>query len=245
MKEISSLNNEYIKELSKLKDRKYLDKSDCFLVEGKHLVSEAYKHNSLVQILTSEEIIGFDNIDTIKVTNEIIKKITDTVNPQTIVGKVKKFKNNDSLVNVKSILILDGVSDPGNMGTIIRTSAGLGIDLLVLGEDCVDIYNPKVVRATQGAIFALNTLRTNLSNYILKLKENGFKVYGTSLKEAIDLKEVKCDEKYAIVLGNESLGVKEEILKICDQNVKIDITNNVESLNVAIAGAIIMYQFKK
>lgn len=241
MKEITSLSNPYIKDLSKLKDKKYLEKSDVFLVEGKHLVEEAYKNGCLKQILSDDESLFIEGVDCVKVTYDIIKKITDTVNPQNIIGLVSKFNNEIDIENIKSVVILDGVSDPGNVGTIIRTAAGLGIDLVVLSNDSVDLYNSKVVRSTQGALFSTKILKCDIKKLILDIKKNGIKVFGTALDGSIELKKVSKPDKFAIVLGNEAQGVKEEVLDLCDSKVKIDITDKVESLNVAIAGAIVMH----
>lgn len=241
MKEITSLSNPYIKDLSKLKDKKYLEKSDVFLVEGKHLVDEAYKNGCLKQILSDDESIFIEGVDCVKVSYDIIKKITDTVNPQNIIGLVSKFNNEIDIKNIKSVVILDGVSDPGNVGTIIRTAAGLGIDLVVLSNDSVDLYNPKVVRSTQGALFSMKILKCDIKKLILDIKKNGIKVFGTALDDSIELKKVSKPDKFAIVLGNEAQGIKKEVLDLCDSKVKIDITDKVESLNVAIAGAIVMH----
>ena len=241
MKEITSLSNPYIKDLSKLKDKKYLEKSDVFLVEGKHLVEEAYKNGCLKQILSDDESLFIEGVDCVKVTYDIIKKITDTVNPQNIIGLVSKFNNEIDIENIKSVVILDGVSDPGNVGTIIRTAAGLGIDLVVLSNDSVDLYNPKVVRSTQGALFSMKILKCDIKKLIFDIKKIGIKVFGTALDGSIELKKVSKPDKFAIVLGNEAQGVKEEVLDLCDSKVKIDITDKVESLNVAIAGAIVMH----
>ena len=241
MKEITSLSNPYIKDLSKLKDKKYLEKSDVFLVEGKHLVEEAYKNGCLKQILSDDESLFIEGVDCVKINYDIIKKITDTVNPQNIIGLVSKFNNEIDIENIKSVVILDGVSDPGNVGTIIRTAAGLGIDLVVLSNDSVDLYNPKVVRSTQGALFSMKILKCDIKKLILDIKKNGIKVFGTALDGSIELKKVSKPERFAIVLGNEAQGVKEEVLDLCDSKVKIDITDKVESLNVAIAGAIVMH----
>ena len=241
MKEITSLSNPYIKELSKLKDKKYLEKSDVFLVEGKHLVEEAYKNGCLKQVLSDDESMFIEGVDCVKVSYDIIKKITDTVNPQNIIGLVSKFNNEIDIENIKSVVILDGVSDRGNVGTIIRTAAGLGIDLVVLSNDSVDLYNPKVVRSTQGALFSMKILKCDIKKFILDIKKNGIKVFGTALDGTLELKKVSKPDKFAIVLGNEAQGVKEEVLDLCDSKVKIDITDKVESLNVAIAGAIVMH----
>lgn len=242
---ITSLKNSHIKELTKLNMKKYAKESDVFLVEGKHLVDEAYRNNILVEVLSVDDV-DYKDVKITYVSFDIIKKITDTLNPQGIVGIVKKYSNKDYLQTIKkakTVVLLDGVSDPGNLGTIIRTAAGFDVDLVLLSEDCVDLYNSKVVRATQGAIFNTNILCYDIKKAINDLKNSDFLVLGTSLYNSLSLKDldIKDNEKIAFVLGNEANGVKTEVLDLCDKNVRIDISNKIESLNVSVAGAIMMY----
>ena len=128
--------------------------------------------------------------------------------------------------------VLDDVADPGNLGTIIRSSLALGIEALIVSPDTVDEYNDKVLRATQGAIFKLPIFRENLEKAISNLKEQKIPVLVTSLKGAVDVATLPRMDKFAVVLGNEAHGVKEKIVDLADKVVKITMYNNVESLNV-------------
>lgn len=251
IKEISSVNNSYIKELLSLRDKNIRIEKCKFIVEGYHLVEEAYKHNMLISVLsTDENSLNTFNVDEkYKVSDAIIKKLSSTKTPQNIIGVVKI----SSLVNISEclknndlrIVILDDVNDPGNLGTIIRTAAALGFDMIISSIQTVDYYNEKVLRATQGAIFKIPLFKMNLVDAINLLKENNIKIYGTSLKSAISVTTVDKKSKLAFVLGNEANGVSEDVLNACDQNIIIPLDNNVESLNVGIAGAILMWELKK
>lgn len=241
MKEITSLNNEYIKYLCKLKEKKARTVEKKFIIEGYHLVNEAYKANILKEILLTEDTNDYTDIAKIKVTEAIIKKISTTVNPQNIIGICDiTFKKE---IKGTKILLLDNINDPGNLGTLIRSSLGFGIETIVLSNDCVDLFNEKVIRASQGAIFKMNIIIDDLKQVITKLKKQGIKVFGTSLNSSQFLQEIDKTSKYAILLGNEANGVKEELLQSTDQNIKIEINNELESLNVAVAGSILMYYF--
>jgi TrmH family RNA methyltransferase len=239
MKKITSVNNEYIKFLSKLKDKKTRNQEQKFIVEGFHLVEEAYKANILLEVLTLDENINYKNIETTLVNKSIIEKLSTTKNPQEIIGicKINPIKE----IEGNKFLLLDNINDPGNMGTLIRSSLGFGIDTIVISNDSVDVFNEKVIRASQGAIFNVNIVYADLLTVIEKLKAQSVKVIGTSLESSVDLKEVGKLEKYAIILGNEANGVKKEILNETDTNVRIKMDSKLESLNVAVAGSIIMY----
>lgn len=240
MKEITSINNEYIKYLFSLKDKKNRNKEEKYLIEGFHLVEEAYKAGVLVQIILTKEIENYQEIDKILVNDKIIEKLASTKNPQKIIG-ICSFKKNDYQLG-KKILLLDNINDPGNMGTLIRTSLGFDIDTIIISEDCVDIYNEKTIRATQGSFFNSNIyVSDDLEATINELKQRNIKIIGTSLQSSINLKDIKNIDNYAILLGNEANGVKEKLLNLTDINVKIEMNKKLESLNVAVAGSIIMY----
>jgi len=241
MKEITSLNNEYIKFLTKLKDKKVRAIEKKFIIEGYHLVAEAYKANILKEILITEDINDYENVSKIKVTETIIKKLSTTVNPQNILGICEITLENK--IKGNKILLLDNISDPGNLGTLIRSSLGFGIDTIVLSKDCVDLYNEKTIRASQGALFKINIVIDDLKTTINQLKEKGIKVFGTSLDSSQFLQKIEKPTKYAILLGNEANGVKKELLSKTDENIKIEIDEKLESLNVAVAGSIILYYF--
>lgn len=239
MKEITSVNNPLIKELALLKNKKERINQQRFIVEGYHLVEEAYKNNCLKQIFTISEEINYSNIEIVKTTEAVIKKLSSTIEPQGIVGIVEmpKFEKK----NYSKYLVLDDVADPGNLGTIIRSSLALGIEALIVSKDTVDEYNDKVLRSTQGAIFKLPIFREDLKEAINKLKEQKIPVLVTSLKDAEDVKDLNRMDKFALVLGNEARGVKEELVNLADKVIKITMHNNVESLNVAMSAGMIAY----
>ena len=239
VREINSINNEYIKRISKLKDKKYRDEERCFLIEGEHLIEEAIKNNAPLKTVfitdISKEVKGIDNI---LVSEAIIQKLSSVKAPQKIIG-VCGYLEKVKVVGER-FLILDGIQDPGNLGTLIRTALGFGIDTIVASLDTVDIYNDKVIRSTQGAIFNINYIKGDLKEIIFGLKNKGVEIIGTSLQSSVYLEEVNGFNKYALILGNEGNGVREDILKLADINVKIKICEKLESLNVAVAGAIVM-----
>lgn len=239
MKEITSVNNPLIKELSLLKNKKERINKKQFIVEGYHLVEEAYKNNCLKQIFTVNEEINYSGIEKVKTTEAVIKKLSSTIEPQGIVGIVEmpKFEKK----NYTKYLVLDDVADPGNLGTIIRSSLALGIDALIVSPDTVDEYNDKVLRSTQGAIFKLPIFREDLKKAINNLKEQKIPVLVTSLKGATDVASLSRMDTFAIVLGNEARGVKEELVSLADKVIKITMHNNVESLNVAMSAGMIAY----
>ncbi len=239
MKEILSVNNEYIKYLLKLKEKKFRQQEKKFLIEGYHLVEEAYKANVLKEVLVIDDITAFNNTNKIKVNESIIKKLSSTITPQKIIG-VCEINSNSDLIGDK-ILLLDNINDPGNLGTIIRSAVGFGVTTIIMGPDCVDLYNDKVIRSTQGAIFRINIIVKNLKEIIKKLKEKEVQIIGTSLESSVFLQNIKKPNRYAIILGNEANGIKQELLDLTDLNVKIEISEQLESLNVAVAGSIIMY----
>lgn len=242
MQVITSVNNPFIKRIVKLKQKKYRDKEKRFIVEGYNILTCTEDVLECLLITKKEDENLYKNIEHIYVTYEIIKKITDTVTPQGIVG-ICKEKENKLDLNA-NCLLLDGLQDPGNIGTLIRTALCFDFKNIILSLDSCDIYNEKIIRATQGALFKVNIIRTDLKECIIFLKENGYNIIGTSLKDASNLENGNYLKKEAIILGNEGNGVKDEILALTDRNVYIPINKEMESLNVAIAGAIAMHWVK-
>lgn len=239
---ITSVNNEKIKELAKLKEKKYRDKSNTFLVETFHLVEEAYKNNLLEEVFILD---GYDlNIDiTINIVTEtIMKKLSSTDTIPEIIGVVRK--KDDKTIVGNRVLILDRIQDPGNLGTLIRSAVAFNVDTIILSNDTVDLYNSKVLRSAQGMIFNTNILRGNLIDYISKLKEDNFEIIGTDVNDGISLKKfsINKDSRFAIVLGNEGNGLSHEVRELCDKYIYIDMKDSVESLNVGVAGSIILYE---
>ena len=241
---IESVNNQKIIEIQKLQNKKERTLQQKFIVEGYHLVEEAKKHNLLESILTTNKNdFNKYNIDGYLVNEKIIKKLSTTVNAQEIIGIVKIPQYNINYKQIKRIVLLDNVNDPGNLGTIIRTSAALGIDAVIISLDTVDIYNEKVIRATQGSIFKIPVIKDDLSSVIKTLKKNNISIYGTSLDTNTYITDIKKVDKYAVIFGNEANGVRREINDLVDKKFKIEMHNDVESLNVAVACAIVIYHF--
>ena len=235
---ITSLDNDKIKELMRLKQRKYRDETGLFLVEGPHLVEEALKANQVQTLFVSVQT-HFQHDDIEWVSETVMKKISDVMEPQGIVAICKR---NDSSLFGERILMLDHLQDPGNVGTLLRSALAFGFTT-VLYEETVDPYNPKVIRATQGALFHLDMMETNLINFIQNHPD--YIVYGTALSDAISLSCIpRKDQKIAVILGNEGSGVRKELLSMTSTNIVID-SETVESLNVAVAGSIILYHLRR
>ena len=242
---ITSLDNDRIKGYIKLKDRKNRKKTNTFIVEGMHSVLEAYKKGMVVELILKEDISLPLDVPYVYVTEEIIKKISDAVSPPDVLALGKMA--NDNVVLGEKILLLDGIQDPGNLGTIIRSAVAFNVDTICLSPDTVDIYNPKVLRSTQGMIFHTNIIIKSLKEIIPMLKEREIPIYGTRVDYGIDVSTLreKDRKKYALVMGNEGNGVSEEVLDMCDEYIYISMNPDVESLNVGVATSIILYELDK
>ena len=160
-----------------------------------------------------------------------------------VIGIVSFIKEDLTLGD--KIIILDDVQDPGNLGTIIRSAKAFNIDTVVLSLGCVKKYNEKVVRAAQGMLFKVNVVTKDLKYFIPYLKENGYSVYGTCVTNGTDISTLKKNKKLAVVMGNEGQGISKDIKKELDKNVYINMNDDCESLNVAVASSIIMYEMNK
>ena len=247
---ITSTSNETIKYFISVNDKKTRMNAKRFIVEGYHLVNEASKTNLLEAVISSDEkeLKKINNVKRYLVNDAIINKIATTKNPQNILGIVKMLDHNiTNLVpiikeNKTKLIMLDDVNDPGNLGTIIRTAAGLGYDGIIMSPNTVDLYNEKVIRSTQGVMFKIPIIKANLQEVIKLLKKEKVFCIGTALTNAKDVKHITKKDKFAICLGNEAKGISKEGLDNMDENVKIAMKNDVESLNVSIAAGIIMYE---
>lgn len=239
---ITSAKNETIKELLKLKKKKYRDETNQFLIEGYHLVEEAYKRGIVLKIIASVKT-EYKDIDIIEVSQSVMEKLAFTKTPQPIMAVCEMKLHKEVDYNQNRYLLLDRLQDPGNVGTILRTALALGYKNILISDDSVDLYNDKTIRATQGALFSLNISIVNLKEEILKLQENQIKVYATALKNARVMEEYQREDKMAFVMGNEGNGVDEEIIDMSDGTMYIPI-ESIESLNVGIAAALVMYNFK-
>lgn len=236
---ITSINNEYIKEISKLNEKKYRDKSNKYLIEGLHLVTEALKYDIIDTIIIREDFSYETNIKHIIVSNEVMKKISDNPSIPKIMAVVNK---KESTIKGNKILLLDRLQDPGNLGTIIRSAVAFNFDTIILSNDTVDLYNSKVLRSTQGMLFNINILRQDLTSVINELKNNNYTIYGTKVDNGNDVKEINKINKFALIIGNEGTGISDNILKQCDKYLYIKMNNNCESLNAGVAASILMYE---
>lgn len=239
----TSTQNEKIKNLRKLNNKKFRDENSLFLIEGEHLVLEAYKNGYLKELLLEENTSLSINVPTSYLTRNVMKFISELDNPSNIMGVCTKLVEQEELEN--KILVLDNVQDPGNLGTIIRSAVAFNIDTIILSDDTVDLYNSKVIRASQGMIFKINIVRKSLLEVIPNLKKQGYRIYATNVKNGKSLKNVEKVSKFAIIMGNEGLGVKESISSLADDFLYIDMAKDCESLNVAVAASIILYELDK
>ena len=235
---ITSLDNKEVKYLTKLNTKKFREEENKFLVDGEHLVEEAYKKGVLEKIIVVDDNYSF-NCDKLIVTKEIMKKISLLDTPPNIMGVCKMI--DERLVGTK-YLVLDRIQDPGNLGTIIRSAVAFNVDTIIMSNDTVDIYNSKVLRATQGMLFNINFIRCDLIDTITKLKDENIPVYVTDVSDGKNIKEIKDFSKYILVMGNEGSGVSDEVRNLADTNIYIPMNEKCESLNVAVATSIILYE---
>lgn len=235
---ITSLTNKAVKDLIKLKQKKYRD--DYYLVEGEHLVEEALKSNVVDLLISTKEIQS--DYDLLLVSEEVMARLAFTKTPQSIMARCRK-EDKHEIIDGCRYLLLDSLQDPGNIGTLIRTALAFGIDQVILSNDCVELYNDKLLRSMQGAHFNINCIYKSLDEAIDILKNKGVYVVGSSLDNGIDINQVPRNDKMAFIVGNEGNGMSKEILAKTDKNVYIPIAG-IESLNVAIAGSIMMYNYR-
>ena len=239
---IKSLDNKKVKRYTKLLQKKYREEEKKFLVVGDHLVIEAYKTNNLLEVIKTEDNNICLDVPTTYVTYDIIKKISGMSNPQTIIGLCSILPPGNL---GDRVLMLDDIQDPGNLGTIIRSSVAFNIDTIVISSHTVDLYNDKVIRASEGMIFNINIIKKDLLTFIDELKKENYYIYGTNVNGGKLVDNLELPDKYVIIVGNEGNGVKEEILAKCDEYFYVPMNSKCESLNVGVATSIILYELDK
>lgn len=232
---IDSRQNQKIKDLVKLSQPKFSKEKKLFKIEGFHALEMAKKSNVLVSVFTTKEIPNL-KVPQYIVSESIMESISVAKSPQGVICVCDYLEQKP--LSSEKVLLLDNVSDPGNLGTLLRTALAFGYKDVVLRGGCSQ-YNEKVLQSTQGAIFELNII---YDIDLAKLKD--YEVIATEIKGSVDLASLSVVKKHVLVLGNEAHGVSKEILDLADKRVRIEI-DNIESLNVAIAGAIAMYQLSK
>ena len=234
MQIISSKDNEQIKYIRKLKDKKFRDETNEYLVEGIKLVREAIEENTNIKMIvicedcetdkTMDQALLYEiaKYNCIYVTKKLFQSMTDVVNPQGVMAVIEKEDSIDKIDFTEDfILALDGIQDPGNLGTILRTADSADLKQIILSGDCADPYNPKVVRSTMGAIFRMNIVTTpNLLKTLQEIKRHKFEIVATSLETEKNIYDISYHKK-VVVIGNEAKGVSKEIQDLADQKVKI------------------------
>lgn len=239
IKVITSKNNDKIKYACSLKENKYRNLYHEFLGESLKSLQLAHKANLVIEIYTYEYLDNIDeNIPQLLVNEEVMRKLSVTSNPEGVVFrcKIPDYKKD----NLKKILYLDEINDPGNLGTLIRTALAFNFDAVVTSPKSVSIYNEKVLASAKGANYLIPVFSDEIDNIV-----NGHQLIVTTLSDdSIDLKEIKKDDNFVLVLGNEAHGVSKTILDKATVKVKIPI-QNIDSINVAIAGGILMYELSK
>lgn len=211
-------------------------KGEYFLSEGYHLAEMAVLSGLAIQVFSLEAYPA--EIDNYLVNEAIIKKLASSKKPEGIVTLSKK--PTPRAIEGNRVLFLDEVSDPGNLGTLLRTALAFGYHDVILFKGASP-YKAKAVAASQGAIYSLNIIETEDLSLLDALKKRGYRLIGTDLKSSIPLRSVQKAEKIVLILGNEARGVSKEVLEKADQNIRIEM-DDIDSLNVAIAGAIAMYE---
>ena len=237
MKTITSKDNQKVKLAYSLKLKKNREKTNLFLCEGRKNLDMAISAKCVKIIFSKNDLFLDENLglEIYKVNDEIIDKLSSEKSPEGIVFICEKLNYKKESKFYSKIVYLDDVSDPGNLGTIIRTALAFKYDAVVLSKNSVDIYNEKTISASKGSIFFLPVFYGDLEEYKDK------KIYVSSLNDnAKDLNNIQKSTNFVLVLGNESHGVSEKSLSLANYIVKIDISDQIDSLNVAVAAGILM-----
>lgn len=256
MQVITSKDNEVVKNIRKLKEKKYRDEAGLYVIEGIKMLEEAIEENATIKkIVICEECIEAGSIDQkllytiakydcIYVKEKIFSLLTDVVAPQGILAVIAKpSKDTKIMYDQDIILALDGIQDPGNLGTILRTADSVNLKQIIVTKNTADSYNPKVVRSTMGAIFRVNIIETdNLVKTLKEIQKNKFKVVATSLDTNNSIYDIDYNKK-VIVIGNEANGVTKEVQDLADNKVKIPMLGKTESLNAAVATGVMLYEY--
>ncbi|WP_183604741.1 TrmH family RNA methyltransferase [Paenibacillus phyllosphaerae] len=252
---ITSVQNDKVKAMAALLDKKHRDRSGQFIIEGIHLVQEALLAKAEVAAIVYDMERGLpkelapllesiDSCDLIEATSAVMAKCTGTESPPPVFGVVRKFSLDAQQLYKESslVVVLDGVRDPGNMGTIIRSADAVGADAVVLGKGCVDLYNPKTVRSTMGSLFHLPILEGDLAELLSEAKSRGIRLVGTSLAATDTCYSFDWRGPTWLLLGSEGDGLSASSLAQVDHNVIIPMHGKSESLNVAMAGTVLLYE---
>ena len=249
---IESSANELFKKTKKLLTRSGRKKAGRFIIEGERIVRDALNGKAKINYIIVNDTFGqagIGNFGTDKIysmPDKLFDELKDTVNSQGILAVCDYIDCMAEDIDYKDgrYLYLDCVADPGNMGTIIRSADAFGIKGIILSEGCVDIFNSKVLRSTMSGIFNVKLYFDN-GNILKSFKENGFKIAGTFLNNAIRADEFDYSDKCVIIMGNEANGISSKVEDECTHRITIPMTGGAESLNVSVACGIILYEANK
>ena len=256
MQVITSKDNDLIKNIRKLKDKKYRELNNKYIIEGIKLIEEAIEENAQIDtIVVCEDCAQNNEIEQkllyeiakyncIYVSEKVFSTVTEVTKPQGILAVVnKETKEEDIDYSQDVIVVLDGIQDPGNLGTILRTIDSVGLNQIIISKQTADAYNPKVVRSTMGAIFRVKVIVVeDILRTLKEAKKHKYKILATSLQTNKSIYDVDYSKK-VIVIGNEANGVSSEILDLADIKAKIPMLGKTESLNASVATSVILYEY--
>ncbi len=255
MQVITSKDNEIIKNIRKLKEKKYRDIKNEYMIEGLKIIKEAIMEEAKIKLIVICEdcikdgcidqklLYEIAKYDCIYVNQKVFSLLTDVQNPQGMLAVIEKQNKEEDIDYKQDVIVaLDGIQDPGNLGTILRTIDSVGLKQVIVSKQTADAYNPKVVRSTMGAIFRVNIIESeDLLETLKNVKKHKYKIMATSLETDNSIYDVDYHKK-VIVIGNEANGVSKEVLDYADEKIKIPMLGKTESLNASVATAVILYE---
>ncbi|MDA8234414.1 MAG: RNA methyltransferase [Clostridia bacterium] len=253
---LTSVQNTRVKEIKGLHQKKNRDREKVFLIEGVRFVEEALAagvtvntviHSpKLITTLRGQELLykaENGGVELLEVADHVLEHLADTENPQGVMAVLPQLEQGSIPPEGRLVLLVDGVQDPGNLGTIIRTADAAGVGAVLLGEGTVDLYNPKTLRSTMGSLFHLPVTRVNALEVITAMKQQGWRVAVADVQGKVEWFEADFYKPMVIVVGSEARGPREEILSIADDRLRITMPGRAESLNVAIATGVLLFEY--
>jgi TrmH family RNA methyltransferase len=244
MHNLENISKNKLKEIQKLHQKKYRDENNVFLAEGEKILEEIISQN--IEIVEVFALKSFDKkgISITVVDENTMKKISTTSSACEVLTIAKKKHTDLSLIqNKNKIILLDEISDPGNLGTIIRSATAFNFDAIILYGNCVDLYSPKVLRSTAGNFFKIPIIEISTINQI-KSNFKNHTIIATALSENNNISLENCSkiDNYIVMFGSEAKGLNKELISLADKNIRLEMKNNVDSLNLSVCASIIMYE---
>lgn len=250
---IESANNKIIKHVKSLKTKKYREKNYQYIIDGLRIVNHSLEYENLLEyIIVTDTFRKTNSFFELKfsesclvyiIDDKLMDLLIETETPQGIIAVMNRTKTS----TIKgSVLVLDRIQDPGNIGTLIRTADASGFESIIIVKGSTDPYSQKALRSSMGSIMTLNIIFSDdIKIEIVDLQKKGYKVYSAALEDGIDFKKINYEDKKVLIIGNEANGISEDLLLISDKKVFIPMIGAVESLNASIAGGILMFEMNK